>query len=48
MKPGELHLRDDAGEATRLGSDVNMIWIQPEFVEKISENQANHLIGRCA
>jgi hypothetical protein len=34
----ELHLRNDGSEATQLGSGVHIIWIEPEFVEKISEN----------
>ena len=34
----ELHLRDSGREAKRLGDGVHIIWIEPEFVEKVSEN----------
>jgi hypothetical protein len=33
----ELHLRADRKEAKRLGSGVDIIWIEPEFVEKVGE-----------
>jgi hypothetical protein len=35
----ELHLRDDGSEAMELGSDVHIIWIEPEFVERISKTK---------
>ena len=34
----ELHLRDDGSEAMQLGSDVHIIWVEPEFVERIGKN----------
>ena len=34
----ELHLRDSGREAKRLGDGVHIIWIEPEFVKKVSEN----------
>ncbi len=34
----ELHLRDSGREAKRLGNGAHIIWIEPEFVEKVSEN----------
>jgi hypothetical protein len=35
----ELHLRDSGREAKRLGDGVHIIWIEPEFVKKVSENR---------
>jgi hypothetical protein len=39
----ELHLRDSGREAKRLGNGAHIIWIEPEFVEKLSED-ANRII----
>jgi hypothetical protein len=33
----ELHVKAGGKEAKRLGSGVDIIWIEPEFVEKVSE-----------
>jgi hypothetical protein len=33
----ELHVRSRGREAKRLGSGIDIIWIEPEFVEKVSE-----------
>jgi hypothetical protein len=33
----ELHVQAGGKEAKRLGSGVDIIWIEPEFVEKVSE-----------
>ena len=34
----ELHLRESGREAKRLGIGAHIIWIEPEFVQKVSEN----------
>jgi hypothetical protein len=34
----ELHLRESGREAKRLGDGAHIIWIEPEFVQKVREN----------